>query len=71
MLTKYLKIKKEEVMVFGDWYNDRDLFQFGGTNIALENAVDELKERADYVTNKSNDEDGVAEILKMLYDTIK
>ena len=71
MLTKYLNIKKDEVMVFGDWYNDRDLFQFGGTNIALENAVDELKEMADYVTNKSNDEDGVAEILKMLYDTIK
>ncbi len=71
MLTKYLDIKKEEVMVFGDWYNDRDLFQFGATNIALENAVDELKEMADYVTNKSNDDDGVAEVLKMLYDTIK
>jgi Cof subfamily protein (haloacid dehalogenase superfamily) len=71
MLTKHLNIKKEEVMVFGDWYNDRDLFQFGATNIALENAVDELKEMADYVTNKSNEEDGVAEVLKMLYDTIK
>ncbi|HMS34122.1 MAG TPA: Cof-type HAD-IIB family hydrolase [Ignavibacteria bacterium] len=71
MLTKYLNIRKEEVMVFGDWYNDRDLFQFGATNIALENAVDELKEMADYVTKKSNDDDGVAEVLKMLYDTIK
>lgn len=71
MLTNYLNIKKNEVMVFGDWYNDRDLFQFGGTNIALENAVDELKEMADYVTKKSNDEDGVAEVLKMLYDSKK
>lgn len=71
MLTKYLKIKKSEVMVFGDWYNDRDLFQFGGTNIALENAVDELKDMADYITDKSNEEDGVGHFLKMFYDTIK
>ena len=70
MLTKYLNISKDEVMVFGDWYNDRDLFQFGGTNIALENAVDELKEMADYVTDKSNDDGGVGEFLKMFYDTI-
>jgi Cof subfamily protein (haloacid dehalogenase superfamily) len=70
-LCKHLNLKKDEVMVFGDWYNDRDLFQFGGTNIALENAVDELKEMADYVTDKSNDEGGVAEFLNMFYDTIK
>ncbi|MEO8446484.1 MAG: Cof-type HAD-IIB family hydrolase [bacterium] len=71
LLTKHLNIKKDEVMVFGDWYNDRDLFQFGGLNIALENAVDELKDMADYVTEQSNEEDGVGEILKLFYDTIK
>lgn len=71
ILTKHLNITKDQVMVFGDWYNDRDLFQFGGTNIALENAVDELKEMAHYVTDKSNDEDGVGHFLKMFYDTIK
>ncbi len=71
ILAKYLKLKKDEVMVFGDWYNDRDLFQFGGTNIALKNAVDELKDLADYVTDKSNEENGVGEFLKMFYDTIK
>jgi len=71
LLTKYLNIKRREVMVFGDWYNDRDLFQFGGTNIALENAVDELKDMADFVCEKSNDEDGVGHFLKMFYDSIK
>ncbi|MBK6536617.1 MAG: HAD hydrolase family protein [Ignavibacteria bacterium] len=58
-------------MVFGDWYNDRDLFQFGGTNIALENAVDDLKEMADYVSDLSNEDDGVGNFLKMFYDNIK
>lgn len=71
ILTKHLNIQKNQVMVFGDWYNDRDLFQFGGTNIALENAVDELKDMADYVTDKSNDEDGIGHFLKIFYDTIK
>jgi len=70
LLTKYLNIKKNEVMVFGDWYNDRDLFQYGGTNIALDNAVEELKEMADYVSEKSNDEDGIGHFLKMFYDSI-
>lgn len=71
LLTKHLNVRKDEVMVFGDWYNDRDLFQFGGTNIALENAVDELKDMADYVTNLSNDEEGVAHFLKLFNDNRK
>lgn len=70
LLTKYLNIRKDELMVFGDWYNDRDLFQFGGLNIALENAVDELKDMADYVTDKSNNDDGVGHFLQMFNDTL-
>ena len=70
LLAKHLNVKRDEVMVFGDWYNDRDLFQFGGTNIALENAVDELKDMADFVSDKSNEEDGVGHFLKMFYDSI-
>ncbi|HAY32611.1 MAG TPA: Cof-type HAD-IIB family hydrolase [Ignavibacteria bacterium] len=71
ILSKYLKIKKEEVMVFGDWYNDKDLFEFGGTNIALDNAVDELKDMADYITDKSNEDDGIGHFLQKFYDNLK
>lgn len=70
VLTKHLGIKKSEVVVFGDWYNDRDLFDFGGLNVALNNAVPELKEKANYVTEKTNDNDGVGDFLKLFYDTI-
>jgi len=69
-LAKHLRVKKNEVVVFGDWYNDRDLFDFGGLNVALNNAVPELKEKANYITEKTNDEDGVGHFLKMVYDTI-
>jgi len=67
LLTRHLGIKKSELMVMGDWYNDRKLFDFGGINIALENAVPELKHRADYITSKSNNDDGVGEFLKLVY----
>jgi hypothetical protein len=67
MLTKHLGIKKNEVVVMGDWYNDRHLFDFGGINIALENAVPELKHKANYITHLSNDDDGVGEFLRLIY----
>jgi Cof subfamily protein (haloacid dehalogenase superfamily) len=67
-LTKHLGLKKKQVAVLGDWFNDRDLFEYGGFNVALQNAVAELKLKADYVTDRTNEEDGVAEFLKLVYD---
>jgi Cof subfamily protein (haloacid dehalogenase superfamily) len=67
-LTKHLGFKKKQVAVLGDWFNDRDLFEYGGFNVALQNAVAELKLKADYVTERTNEEDGVAEFLKLVYD---
>ena len=63
-----MKRKKNEVAVIGDWYNDRELFEYGGLNVALQNAVAELKNKADYITENTNNEDGVGEFLKMVYD---
>jgi Cof subfamily protein (haloacid dehalogenase superfamily) len=69
-LAKHLKYKKHEVAVIGDWYNDRELFEYGGLNVALQNAVAELKNKAHYITEKTNNEDGVGEFLKLLYDSV-
>ena len=68
-LVKHLGYHKNQVAVIGDWFNDLVLFEYGGFNVALQNAVAELKLMADYVTEKTNDEDGVAEFLKMVYDS--
>lgn len=67
-LAKHLKCKRHEIAVLGDWYNDRELFEFGGLNVALQNAVAELKNKAHYITDKTNNEDGVGEFLQLLYD---
>jgi Cof subfamily protein (haloacid dehalogenase superfamily) len=69
VLAKSLKLSKNEIAVVGDWYNDMELFDFGGLNIALKNAVPRLRYLADYVIPKTNNEDGVGEFLKLLYET--
>ncbi|MCF6268086.1 MAG: HAD family hydrolase [Melioribacteraceae bacterium] len=65
-LLKRLKINIEEVAVMGDWHNDRTLFETKAVKVAVENAVIEIKARADFITSKSNEEDGVAEFLEMV-----
>lgn len=68
ILARSLNLTKKDIAVIGDWYNDLELFSFGGLNVALKNAVARLKYLADYVIPKTNNEDGVGEFLKLLYD---
>ncbi|SDW99484.1 Cof-type HAD-IIB family hydrolase [Paenibacillus sp. CF384] len=58
-------VKSENVMVFGDDFNDLGLFQMCGFPVAMENAIIELKNCAAHVT-ESNDNDGVAVALDRL-----
>jgi Cof subfamily protein (haloacid dehalogenase superfamily) len=63
--VRYLKeyLKAKEVVCFGDNLNDLPLFEASDYRIAVANAVDELKSKADEVIG-SNTEDGVALWLK-------
>lgn len=51
-----------QMIGFGDGMNDISMIQYTGIGVAMENAVQELKNAAQYVT-ASNDEDGIAEAL--------
>lgn len=66
-LASHLKIGISQTAVIGDWYNDKSLFDTKAVKVAVANAVPEIKFLSDYVTQRSNDEDGVAEFLEMLY----
>lgn len=57
-MMKMLNAPLDEVVVFGDGSNDIDMFLPEWTSVAMGNAVDELKKRADLVTTDVND-DGV------------
>lgn len=65
-LAKMLRVKLKNTAVIGDWYNDLSLFDVGAFNVAVQNAVPELKRKADLVTESSNNEDGVGEFLEMI-----
>ena len=58
-LGRHLGISPEEIMAFGDGYNDLAMIRMAGLGVAMENSVPELLEAADYITT-SCDEDGVA-----------
>jgi Cof subfamily protein (haloacid dehalogenase superfamily) len=65
-LMRHLGLKRKEVLCFGDFLNDIQLFNEAGVKVAMKNSVPELKEMADYVTRRSNQQGGAAEVLRML-----
>lgn len=62
-LADYLGIPKEETMAFGDGENDFTMIDTVELGVAMGNAADFLKERADYIT-LSNNESGVAYAIR-------
>ena len=58
-LAEYLGIKREEILAFGDGYNDLSMLKTAGIGVAMANACEEAKKCADRIT-LSCDEDGVA-----------
>lgn len=64
-LLEYFNISKENAYAFGDGMNDQAMFREVTNKIAMENAVDQLKEKASYITT-SVLEDGVWNALKHL-----
>lgn len=62
-LGKILGIERGEIMAFGDGANDKKMLEVVGVGVAMDNAVSEVKEIADYIT-VSNDEDGVAGFIE-------
>lgn len=68
-LVKLLKIKQEEVMAFGDGYNDLSMIEYAGLGVAMDNAVAGVKARANEITLSNND-DGIAYTLKKYIEGI-
>ena len=65
-LCEYYKVSRHEVLAVGDYINDYELFDEAGISIAVANAIDGLKERADIITTRTNEEGAIAEVIDML-----
>lgn len=66
LLLNKLGIDKENTVAIGDGDNDIDMIKYVGYGIAMKNSPDIVKEKADIVTEYSNNEDGVYYIIKEL-----
>ena len=60
--AEHFGLNREEVMVFGDGDNDCRMVSWAGTGVAMENAQEETKQAADYVTAAVWD-DGIEKAL--------
>ncbi len=65
-LEEIENISIKDTTVFGDSHNDIGLFNQAGVKIAVANAIEELKAKADIVLPYTNDEDAVARYLEMV-----
>ena len=62
LLLDHLGINRDELMAFGDNYNDLTMIGYAGMGVAMGNGEAEVKKIANFVC-PSNDEDGIAETL--------
>ena len=62
-LAEYLNISQEEIMAAGDGDNDLTMIKYAGLGIAMDNAIDEVKNIAQFIT-KDCDDDGIAYALE-------
>lgn len=66
-LSNYLNIKVEDTIAIGNDYNDISMLKEAGFSVCVDNALEEVKEYADYIT-LSNDDDGVAVVLEKILE---
>ena len=53
-----------ETIAIGDGFNDLSMIRHAALGAAMGNAPDGVKECADYITTRTNNQDGVAEVLE-------
>ncbi len=61
-LTKLLGIERNEVIACGDGFNDVSMIRAAGLGVAMENACEDAKKAADFIT-LSNENDGIAHVV--------
>jgi Cof subfamily protein (haloacid dehalogenase superfamily) len=57
-------IKQEEVLAIGDSLNDEAMIRWAGIGVAMANGDERIKNIASLVTKKTNDDDGIVEVIE-------
>jgi Cof subfamily protein (haloacid dehalogenase superfamily) len=70
VLAQRLGVRTDQIATIGDGDNDTLMFAKGGLSIAMGNADDDVKAKADVVTD-SNDDDGFAKAMRKFLLQVK
>ncbi|UCB45188.1 MAG: HAD family phosphatase [Spirochaetota bacterium] len=63
-LCNIYEIGREEVIACGDNNNDIDMIRWAGFGVSMKNGMKDLLNEADYVTERDNNNNGIAEIIE-------
>lgn len=63
-LCRYYGIERSNVMAIGDYYNDIDMLKIAGIPVAVQNAPDDIKAIARYITDSDCNNSAVAEAIE-------
>lgn len=63
-LANYYQIPLKKTIAIGDQHNDLPMIERAGLGIAVHNADESLKAKADYVTDRAHEEGAVAEVIE-------
>ncbi len=66
-LFQIIGVNKSDTIACGDGFNDMSMIEFAGVGVAMANAQEPVKQIADYVTKRSNDEDGLVEVVEKFF----
>ena len=63
-LAKHIGIDPAQTMAFGDSMNDESMIRLCGYGVAMKNGLEEIKNIANYITEKDNNHDGIGDFLR-------
>lgn len=63
-LAEILEIPVEDTIGVGDEANDLTMVEAAGLGVCMANGIPEVKAAADYITERDNNHDGVAEVIE-------
>jgi len=67
MIANLNGISAEETLAIGDSMNDEAMIRWAGIGVAMANGDERIKNIAKIITNRSNDDDGVAEVIEKYF----
>ncbi len=65
-LLDHVGMDREDLVACGDGMNDKSMIEFAGLGVAMDNARDEVKAVADFIT-LSNDDEGIAHMIEQYF----